>query len=128
MTAMRDVLALCPPGVVVAVWNVSNAAPPGARSFWHHYTWEPVIVAPARPRKDVRNVLTTHMLGGFMKGRITGEKPHAFCTWMFALLGAETGDDLDDIFPGSGAVGEAWQSWETQVRLRPSEAEQLSLA
>jgi hypothetical protein len=28
--------------------------------------------------------------------------------WLFGILGAERGDTLDDLFPGSGAVSAAW--------------------
>jgi hypothetical protein len=31
-----------------------------------------------------------------------------FCRWLFGLLGAAPGDQLDDLFPGSGAVTRAW--------------------
>ena len=37
-----------------------------------------------------------------------GGKPRDFCRWMFGLLGARVGDTLDDLFPGTGAVGAAW--------------------
>ena len=36
-----------------------------------------------------------------------GVKPAAVCRWIFTLLGAAPGDRLDDLFPGSGAVGRA---------------------
>jgi hypothetical protein len=32
----------------------------------------------------------------------------AFSRWIFDLLGAESDDTLDDLFPGTGAVGAAW--------------------
>ena len=45
---------------------------------------------------------------------MTGTKPAAFCRWVFALLGAAPGDSLDDLFPGSGAVGRAWAAYARQ--------------
>ena len=42
---------------------------------------------------------------------LTGAKPRGFCRWVFGLLGARPGDTLDDLFPGSGAVGAAWAEW-----------------
>ena len=39
---------------------------------------------------------------------LTGRKPMAFSAWVFDLLGAEPGDTLDDLFPGTGAVMAAW--------------------
>lgn len=41
-------------------------------------------------------------------GRVIGTKPAAFAYWIFDLLGARPGDELDDLFPGSGGIGRAW--------------------
>ena len=54
---------------------------------------------------------------GFLGNEITGQKPVAFCHWIFDLLGLTADDELVDIFPGSGAVGRAWDSWRAQTRL-----------
>ena len=43
-----------------------------------------------------------------MADGMIGGKPRDFCRWMFGLLGARVGDTLDDLFPGTGAVGAAW--------------------
>lgn len=40
-----------------------------------------------------------------------GRKPRAFCRWVFDLLGAQPGDTLDDLFPGTGAVTAAWAEY-----------------
>jgi hypothetical protein len=34
-------------------------------------------------------------------------KPPQFAIWMFTQLGARAGDELVDLYPGSGAVAEA---------------------
>lgn len=44
-------------------------------------------------------------------GAVVGMKPPPFATWMFRQLGAAPGDVLDDLFPGSGAVGRAWSRY-----------------
>ena len=46
-----------------------------------------------------------------LPGRVIGAKPAAVCRWIFTLLGAAPGDTLDDLFPGSGAVGRAWAAY-----------------
>ena len=46
-----------------------------------------------------------------LPGRVIGAKPAAVCRWIFTLLGAAPGDRLDDLFPGSGAVGRAWAAY-----------------
>ncbi len=50
-------------------------------------------------------------------GAMTGMKPPQFNVWMFAQLGArpDLGDELADLFPGSGAVSEAWRRFAAQL-------------
>ena len=43
---------------------------------------------------------------------LTGAKPEKVCHWAFEMVGARPDDELDDMFPGSGAVTDAWQSWQ----------------
>lgn len=115
MTALCDVLPLAPASAVVAVWHVTNAGPAATRDWKHHYCWEPVIVSPARPRTDVKNVRATPQLCGFLGSTIIGQKPPAFSAWMFALIGAEQDDTFEDLYPGSGAVGVAWERFRSQL-------------
>ena len=52
------------------------------------------------------------------KGRgMIGAKPDALAFWIFAALGARPDDDLDDLYPGSGAVSRAWEQWRRQMPL-----------
>lgn len=77
------------------------------------YAWEPVLVKPAR--KPVVTAAMTYR--DFISEPITmrrglaGAKPEAVCHWLFEVLGCDPADTLDDIYPGSGAVTRAWQSW-----------------
>jgi len=48
---------------------------------------------------------------------LVGAKPEAVCRWAFEVVGAEPQDQLDDLFPGSGAVSRAWDAWRSQLRL-----------
>lgn len=115
--ALREVLAMCPSNVRVASWHVTNSDPPGNRGTWH-WSWEPVIVSPARPPVvTTRDVLRAHTPSGFFGNTITGQKPQAFCEWVFALLGADRADEFVDLFPGSGAVSRAWDAWSRQACL-----------
>jgi hypothetical protein len=79
------------------------------------YTWEPVIVKPAKrlegatPTRDfIAEPIT-------MKRGLTGAKPELVCHWLFACMGLRRTDSLDDLFPGSGAVGRAWETWTAQL-------------
>ena len=58
-----------------------------------------------------------------LPGRVIGAKPAAVCRWIFDLLGAEPGDTLDDLFPGSGAVSRAWAACTGHDPSRPSPAD-----
>jgi hypothetical protein len=40
-----------------------------------------------------------------MKRGLTGAKPAAFVSWLHVLLGWQPGDELVDLFPGTGVVG-----------------------
>lgn len=108
--ALQDVLSLCPRGVRVGVWvrptrRIRATAPLRA--------WEPVIFAGGRPLEpvvqDLCDVLTWRGRQHSHPGALVGMKPAAFCEWIFRMLGARLGDVLDDIYPGSGAVGRAWR-------------------
>jgi hypothetical protein len=70
------------------------------------YAWEPVLFVPTRPR----GTKARPSVRDFVSANITtrrgthGAKPDAFVEWMLDVIGAEPGDSLDDLFPGSGVV------------------------
>lgn len=110
--ALRDLLPLCPPDVRVLAWvkHTVNVA------------WEPVIVRSARTVQHLRDWI--HVEPESFQWRpkpttyVIGQKPGPFCVWMFQWLGARAGEDtLDDLFPGSGAVGREWEKWCAQPSL-----------
>lgn len=105
------VLALCPPGVRVAAWLKGDRA---SRSWQPVSSWEPVIYSAARPVDPDAGRRPDSLVYGVcpmtvLPGRVIGAKPAAVCSWIFGLLGAAPGDELDDLYPGSGAVGRAWR-------------------
>lgn len=75
-------------------------------------SWEAVVVAGGRqhPSRGSRADALVHRAHPRRTdpGRVIGAKPAAFCWWLFDLLGALPGDELDDLFPGSGGVSRAW--------------------
>lgn len=75
--------------------------------------WEAVIVVPARRLEDGPADALVHGVSPMVSlpGRVVGAKPAAWCSWVFGLLGAQAGDELEDLFPGSGAVGLAWDAF-----------------
>ena len=46
-----------------------------------------------------------------MKKGTHGAKPDAFNDWILDLIGYQSGDTLDDLFPGTGGMGEAVKRW-----------------
>jgi len=77
------------------------------------YAWEPVLVKPARkPVVSGRLVMRDWISEAITLRRgLTGAKPEPVCHWLFEVLGARPDDDLDDLYPGTGAVTAAWVSW-----------------
>lgn len=113
--SLREVIALCPEDIRVIVWLTHSIG----------RGWEPVLVVPARPIPTryrpldwIRVETEAFQWRPRPEGYVIGRKPEAFCRWLFRWLGAEPGEDeLVDLFPGSGAVREAWDVWNAQPEL-----------
>lgn len=84
------------------------------------YAWEPVIVKAARKpvvsgRMVMRDWISCPIT---MQRGLTGAKPEVVCHWAFEMVGAEPEDELVDLYPGSGAVSRAWNTWRAQCELQ----------
>src|SRR5215469_2498972 len=115
--SLRYLLPLCPSEVRVGAWvKPFHAYKRGIRPA---YAWEPVIYLGGRnknhPPPPKGGKATTPK--DFVSANITlqrglvGAKPEKFCFWLFDLLGLGYGDTLVDLYPGTGAVTEAWERW-----------------
>lgn len=84
------------------------------------YAWEPVIVKAARkPEVTGRMTMRDYISEGITLERGTiGAKPERVCMWAFEVMGADPDDELVDLYPGSGAVGRAWDKWQHQLDLK----------
>lgn len=103
--SLRQILPLCPEAVRVCAWVKPIGV--SSRTFGLHNAWEPLIVSPARLlRPGKRDWLAAQPARS--GGTLIGRKPEAFCVWLFDVLGMLPGDSLDDLFPGTGIVGRAW--------------------
>ena len=85
-------------------------------------SWEPVIVVSARtPDRSLRDWIQCEPDAYQWRAKpdsyVIGQKPEAFCRWVFGWLGADPDDTLDDLFPGSGNVSRAWDAWRAQPGL-----------
>lgn len=103
--SLRDLLPLAPGGVRVAAWVKPFAA--FKRNVRCAYTWEPVIFKPARDSSKLgAPVCRDHLAESItLKKGLTGAKPERFCRWILDLLGYVEGDELVDLFPGTGVMG-----------------------
>lgn len=113
--ALRDVLPLCPPDARVMAWVKPFAA--FKRNVPVAYAWEPVIVKPCRKPVVTGCVVMRDWIAEpiTLKRGLTGAKPEAVCRWLFEVMGMERDDELDDLFPGTGAVAQAWRAWRDQL-------------
>ena len=113
--SLAAILPLCPDDVVTLAWFKPIAPPLGDH---RRYNWEPVLLRPVRryepgyvplalvaspPQYTFRETPVEHVIG---------EKPEAFCHWVFASAGLTRDDEMVDLYPGSGAVGRAWATYE----------------
>lgn len=103
--SLRALLPLCPEDVRVAAWVKPFAA--FKANIRNAYTWEPVILRGGRlSSKDGAPVTRDHLAESItLKKGLTGVKSLRFCRWVADMLGYKTGDQLVDLFPGTGAMG-----------------------
>jgi hypothetical protein len=108
--SLQTLLAMCPTDARVGSWVKPFCVfKPGVPVA---YAWEPVIFHGGRRRgRDEATVRDWVVCKITLKRGLTGAKPRAVCRWIFDLLGAEPGDTMDDLFPGSGAVAAAWAEY-----------------
>ncbi len=111
--ALKAVLALCPSEVRVCSWQ---RKPRNGRSRRPLSAWEPLIVyrgreLPTEQSQCVRDALSYSGRFRAYPGAIIGMKSPQVAVWLFQQLGARPGDHLLDLYPGSGAIGEAWRRY-----------------
>jgi hypothetical protein len=104
--SLREILPLAPAGARVAAWVKPFAA--YKANVRCAYTWEPVLFRPGRDSsRDGAPVTRDHLSANITLERgLTGAKPEMFCRWVLNLLGWLPGDEVTDIFPGTGVLGQ----------------------
>ncbi|GAC1358721.1 MAG: hypothetical protein NVSMB4_18000 [Acidimicrobiales bacterium] len=105
-TTLQTILPLAPAGVRVAAWVKPFAA--FKKNVRIAYTWEPVLFRPGRDRSaDGASVGRDHLAESItLKRGLTGAKPERFCSWVLDLMGYVEGDEVVDVFPGTGVMGQ----------------------
>jgi hypothetical protein len=123
--SLRTILPRCPKDIRIGSWVKSfGTFKKGVRPA---YMWEPVIFRGGRnpsngfshapPEKNgkqntpkdffiseieapaIRESIT-------LKKGLTGAKPEAVCRWILELLNVQAGDEVTDLFPGTGIMGQ----------------------
>jgi len=83
------------------------------------YAYEPVIIKAVRKPTVAQRVVMRDWIAEpiTLQRGLTGAKPEKVCHWAFELVGAEPGDELIDLFPGTGAVTRAWATYRQQATM-----------
>lgn len=121
-TTLSDVLAVCPAQHRVLSWVKPFAS--WKKGVYPAYAWEPVILWGGRNRfGEVQTIPDFVAEPITLRRGLTGAKPERVCHWLFDCLGMIEDDQLDDLFPGSGAVTRALESYLATPRLEFPTAE-----
>jgi hypothetical protein len=93
-----------PDGVRLAAWCKSFASfKPGINPA---YAWEPVAFMTTRKRDRIEVTARDFLVCPItVEKGLTGAKPEPFCSWVLDLMGWQPGDEVDDLFPGTGVMG-----------------------
>lgn len=97
---------LMPEGTRVGAWMKPFASfKPGVNPA---YTWEPVVFRTTRKRDRSEPTVKDHCAVNItLKKGLTGAKPLDFNLWVLDQLGYQPGDELVDLFPGTGGMAAA---------------------
>ena len=105
--SLKVYLEAAPDDIRVLAWHRRNAPPSGARV---RACWEPVVayIPPERRARSCGGLAVNDVLDvPAGRTRFAGAKPIEWTTWVLTALGYQDGDDVVDLFPGSGAVSAA---------------------
>jgi len=113
--SLGQILPLLPPGYRIAAWCKSFCA--FKRNVRPAYAWEPVIFWGGRnpmggyratiPEKNGKQTTPKdfHVAPITLKKGLVGAKPESVCRWILDLLNVQPGDEVVDLFPGTGVMG-----------------------
>lgn len=114
--ALREIVPLLPKEARIMAWVKPFAA--FKKNVSVAYAWEPVIVKAARKPLVIGRIVMRDWIAAsstLQKG-LVGAKPMDVCLWAFDMLGMDPDDELDDLYPGTGAVTAAWGAWREMRR------------
>jgi hypothetical protein len=113
--SLREILSMCGPDIRIGAWVKTFCAfKKGVRPA---YAWEPVIFKGGRnpssgyphppPIKGGKQTTPKdfHASRITLKKGLVGAKPESFCDWVLDLLNTAPGDEIADLYPGTGVMG-----------------------
>jgi|SRR3990167_7430439 len=102
--SLKQILTYCPNDVRVMAWVKPFASfKPNTNPA---YAWEPVVVYRGRRRTRQQETERDWVAANItIKKGLTGAKPKKFIHWLFNIFNIQPGDELHDLFPGTGIVG-----------------------
>lgn len=108
--SLKTIIPMCPDDCRVSAWVKPFAV--FRPNVGVAYAWEPVIWRGGRRRTREQNTVRDWVSENItLKRGLTGAKPRGFARWIFEILNLQQGDEFEDLFPGTNAVGVAWQDW-----------------
>lgn len=119
-TSARWLWSLTPPETRMLSWVKDFAMP--KKNVYPMYAWEPVLMCGGRRQPCTSSVPDWHMASrANMRPDVThtakGAKPITFCLWLLRCLGFERGDEMVDLFPGTGTMDLAVRIHAGEIRI-----------
>jgi hypothetical protein len=117
---LKTMLNFCPDDVRVGAWMKPFCS--FKKNVTRAYAWEPILLWGGRKIPITQNTVRDWFEAPAIPESITlrrgftGAKPAAVIRWIFDWWNMEDGDQFDDLFPGSGAVTEAYEAWQHGLR------------
>ena len=98
-------------GIRIMSWIKPASIPSGSRIT---QSWEPVIVKVPHSRKGrgKGRQMVDYLVAPAPRRNFAGSKPIAWTHWVLDAMGYQPGDEVIDMFNGSGAVSAAIQSYQ----------------
>lgn len=105
---LRELLPLTRINTRIAAWTKPfTTFMPSVRIA---YSWEPVLFFTPRVAQNEGTPFgRDHCAESAVppsRHKLFGQKPEVFCRWITVLLGFQEGDELVDLFPGTGVMGD----------------------
>lgn len=115
LPSLRTILNMCPDDVRVGAWVKPFAS--FKKNVTRAWAWEPILLWGGRKIPITQHTVRDWIEAPAIAEPITlrrgfvGAKPAAVTWWIFDWLNMEPEDEFHDLFPGSGAVTEAYRAW-----------------